>query len=379
MSVSDKFRKRWIAKFPGEVIPENLEFLRRPKDIHTLETCLDECLNLTFQLKAELEHQQLISEFILELMDDAKNVPDQADGGGSETAELGGGLSRSRSSGEKTPVAFDSDSNKRFKDCDVSSYDVIDYDDETRTYSFESPLPRRPGAFKGLLDRMKSTTVVRTTSEPNIADSKSDRSSRSSGALPQNHFRGMVSTGHSSFLNLSTRESLNSTSDLLSEQLKDEPSVGKRECSGIAEQTLTESSGKELAPEDPTEPRSISLPLLMTAGITGNLSPGKEPEVRPQRQRRQDLYEEAIPFVKNLKAEYGETVLSDEENEEENKHIYYSIILFKQQTLERAKMLYCNEEEEPVKKLERQARKLSLRYNQAEKRHANGWYRSDII
>lgn len=371
MSVSDKFREKWIEKFPGEVVPESLEFLRRPRDIRTLEICLDECLNLTLRLKADLEHQQLISEFILELMDDAKHVYNQEDGGGNETAELGGGLSRSRSSGAKTH-GFDSDTNKSFKGCDISSYDVVNYDDEARTYSFDSPLPKRPGAFKGFLGKVKSTAVIRATSEPNIAGCKSDTPIRSSEALPKN--QGMVSTGRSSFLNLSTKESLRSTSGLMSELSDDKPSDGNGECSEVTEQTVAESSGKVLAPEDPTEPRSISLPQLMTVDIVGNLLPGRETAVHPRRPRRVDVYEEAIPFVKNLKSEYGDSVLSDEEHEEENNHIYYNILLFKQQTLDRAKMLYFNEEEEPVKKLERQARKLSLRYNQAEKRHANGWY-----
>lgn len=352
-SVEEKFLRDWEAKFPFVVVPEDLEFLRHPKDAEVLERSLDRCALRADQLNAEITRLNFISDFILQLMDSVKDEQD-----GAAAAAPTAAAARHLAAGDEEQQV------NRFRNDDcASSFVMVDYDDAVRTHSFDFPVPKKPGGMRNFLGKMKGTPVAHASSESNIYDNFADKSQgkskgqNRSGAVEA--LASMSSQSYARVIDLSGRSVSGSTAP------REEDDTGK---TGQTEDSCF-SQGSRMERESVNERRHSSGNMLddVAKDSSCDLDSSKHiPRRNRPRPQRTDLYEEAIPFARPPGSDLDERVLSDDEHEEESNPIYYNILLLKQQTLDRVKMVYFNDE--PSSKLERQARKLSMRCNQVERR-----------
>lgn len=349
-SVEEKFLRAWEAKFPFVVVPKDLEFLRHPKDAEVLERSLDRCALRADELNAEITRLNFISDFILQLMDSVKDERD-----GTAAAAPTAAAARHLAAGDEEQQV------NRYRNDSTSSFVMIDYDDTVRTHSFDFPVPKKAGGMRNFLGKMKGTPVAHASSESNIYDKCADKSEgKSKGQNRSGAVEALASMSSQSYASVIDRSSVSGSTAPREED--DTAKTGQTEDSCL-------SQGSRMERESVNERRHSSGNMLddvakdSSCDLDSSKHTSKRNRPRPQ---RTDLYEEAIPFARPLGSDLGERVMSDDEHEEENNPIYYNILLLKQQTLDRVKMVYFNDE--PSSKLERQARKLSMRYNQVERR-----------
>jgi len=93
-------------------------------------------------------------------------------------------------------------------------------------------------------------------------------------------------------------------------------------------------------------------------------------KVNRRRTPRMDIYEDALPFRKDLdvtKAAEVEVSPGDDDSknssDEDDEPIYYNLLLLRQQTLDRANCLMHSRADPATEKFDRQVRKLSMKYS----------------
>lgn len=363
-SAKERFRKDWEAKFPTDAVPEGLEFLRRPRNLNVLERSLDRCVRRTDELNSQIARQNFISHFILQLMDGAAGQGPGDDEEDDDDAALPADAPHAAAGDDRPGRCC-------LKDADFSSFELIDLDDARRTCDLDYPSSKKPGTVQTILDKVKGAGVIRTSWEPNISDDHADRhKGKPPKCAPKNPNRIGAAEALAAHTSRHFAGVNNKTSEIGSTAQGGDGAEKSRETedSGLRKESRMYNH-KESAEEQGPSSESI---LDMTEDSELNKSSDSPQSIskgnRPTRPRRSDLYEEAFPVAKSHLSEH-EKAFSDEEHEEESSPLYFNILLFRQQTLDRAKMVYFNDE--LSSKLEQQARKLSMRCSHSNRR--TGW------
>ena len=126
----EKFRQSWEHQFPTEPIPDNLDFLQSSSDRVLLEESLAGCTRIIAKLQQEMNKQNFIAQFLLQLIDESSSCARPQSGAALvNIVHKASGLSRQAAVEAKedrqTDKQTDREADKQTVEADYVLFDVL--------------------------------------------------------------------------------------------------------------------------------------------------------------------------------------------------------------------------------------------------------------